>query len=125
LPSDVFREQILACFITDPSGLKMRHDIGIDLIAWECDYPHTDTTWPTSPEYVWKEMQGAGCTDEEIHKITWQNACRFFDWDPFARTSKAEATVEALRVRAADVDTSRMPRAEWRKRNEAAGIGLV
>ena len=25
----------------------------------------------------------------------------------------------------ADVDTTRMPRSEWRQRNEAAGIGLV
>jgi predicted TIM-barrel fold metal-dependent hydrolase len=125
LPSDVFREQILACFITDPSGLKLRHDIGIDGIAWECDYPHTDTTWPQSPEHVWKELQGAGCADEEIDKITWENACRFFDWDPFARTAKEDATVEALRARATDVDTSRMPRAEWKARNEAAGIGMV
>jgi predicted TIM-barrel fold metal-dependent hydrolase len=125
LPSDVFRDQILACFITDPSGLKLRNEIGIDLIAWECDYPHTDTTWPTSPEHVWKELQGAGCSDEEIHKITWQNACRFFDWDPIVHPPKDRATVEALRARAADVDTTRIPRAEWRKRNEAAGIGLV
>ena len=58
--------------------------IGIDTIAWECDYPHTDTTWPESPEFAWTEFQAAGCSDEEIHKITWENACRFFDWDPFA-----------------------------------------
>ena len=25
----------------------------------------------------------SGATDEEIDKISWQNACRFFDWDPF------------------------------------------
>ena len=48
LPSEVFREHILACFITDPSGLLLRDRIGVDLIAWECDYPHTDTTWPQS-----------------------------------------------------------------------------
>ena len=45
-PSEVFREHILACYITDPSGLLLRDRIGIDIIAWECDYPHTDTTWP-------------------------------------------------------------------------------
>ncbi len=28
LPSDVFREHLLACFITDRSGLKLRHEIG-------------------------------------------------------------------------------------------------
>ena len=104
LPSEVFREHILACYITDPSGLLLRDRIGIDIIAWECDYPHTDTTWPESPEFAWKEFQEAGCTDEEIHKITWENACRFFDWDPFKHTPKEQATVGALRALAADVD---------------------
>ena len=98
LPSEVFREHILACFITDPSGLLLRDRIGIDIIAWECDYPHTDTTWPESPEFAWKEFQDAGCTDDEIHKITWENACRFFDWDPFEHTPKEQATVGALRA---------------------------
>ena len=40
----------------------------IDIIAWECDYPHTDTTWPESPEFTWKEFTDAGCTEDEIHK---------------------------------------------------------
>ena len=125
LPSDVFRDQILACFITDPSGLKLRKEIGIDLIAWECDYPHTDTTWPNSPELVWGELQDAGCTDEEIDKITWENACRFFGWDPFAHLPRDQATVGALRAQAQDVDTSRMPRSEWRKRNETSRFGVI
>lgn len=125
LPSEVFREHILACFITDPAGLKLRHEIGIENIAWECDYPHTDTTWPRSPEKLWGELQDAGATDEEIHQITWQNTLRFFDWDPFKHISKENATVGALRALASDVDTTRMPRAEWRRRNEAAGIGVL
>jgi len=123
LPSEVFREHILACFITDPSGLKLRREIGIDIIAWECDYPHSDTTWPQSPEHLWKELETAGVTsDEEIEKITWQNTARFFSWDPFKHTPKAEATVGALRARAEDVDTTRMSPSRWRERNEAAGI---
>jgi predicted TIM-barrel fold metal-dependent hydrolase len=125
LPSEVFRDHVLACYITDPAGLKLRHDVGIDIIAWECDYPHTDTTWPESPEFAWDEFQGAGVSDEEIDKITWRNATSFFHWDPFARTEKDKATVGALRALAEDVDTTRMPRAEWRRRNEAAGIGVV
>jgi predicted TIM-barrel fold metal-dependent hydrolase len=123
-PSEVFREHFLACYITDPSGLLLRDRIGLDIISWECDYPHTDTTWPESPEFAWKELQDAGCADDEIDKITWQNACRFFDWDPFEHTAKDDATVGALRARATDVDVTRMPRAEWKKRNEAAGIGV-
>jgi predicted TIM-barrel fold metal-dependent hydrolase len=124
LPSDLFREHFLACFITDKAGLKLRHDIGVDVIAWECDYPHTDTTWPDSPELAWDEFQAAGCTEDEIDRITWRNSARFFDWDPFAHVSKEQATVGALRSLARDVDTSTMPKAAWRKRNEAAGIGM-
>jgi predicted TIM-barrel fold metal-dependent hydrolase len=124
-PSEVFREHILACFITDPSGLALRDRIGVDIIAWECDYPHTDTTWPESPEFAMREFDDARCSDEDINKITWQNACRFFDWDPFDHTPAEQATVGALRALAADVDTTRMSRAEWRERNEAAGIGVV
>jgi predicted TIM-barrel fold metal-dependent hydrolase len=125
LPSEVFRDHFLACFITDPSGLELRHRIGIDIIAWECDYPHTDTTWPNSPEYTWKEFQDAGVTDDvEINKITFENTCRFFDWDPFQHTPKDKATVGALRSLATDVDTTRKPREEWKKQNEAAGIGM-
>ena len=124
LPSEVFREHMLACYITDPSGLLLRDRIGMDIIAWECDYPHTDTTWPVSPEFAWDELQGAGCTDEEIHKITWENSCRFYDWDPFKHTPKEKATVGALRALAKDVDVTRMSRNEWRKQNEASGIGV-
>jgi hypothetical protein len=32
--------------------------------------------------------------------------------------------VGALRDMASDVDTTRMPRAEWKKRNELVGIGV-
>jgi predicted TIM-barrel fold metal-dependent hydrolase len=117
-PSEVFREHILACFITDPSGLKLRHEIGIDVLAWECDYPHTDTTWPSSPEKLYAELTAAACTDEEINKITWENACRFFDFDPFRHVEREKATVGALRALASDVDTSTVSKAEYRTRHE-------
>ena len=125
LPSEIFREHVLACFITDRAGLKARHDIGMDIIAWECDYPHTDTTWPESPELVWDELTDAGATDAEIHKITWQNASRFFGFDPFVHISKEQATVGALRALATDIDTTRMSRHLWREQNEAKGIGVL
>ncbi len=125
LPSEIFRDHVLACFISDPSGLKARHEIGVDIIAWECDYPHTDTTWPESPELVWRELTNAGATDDEIHKITFENASRFFGFDPFTEIPRDKATVGALRALAADVDTTRMSKGEWRRRNEAAGIGVI
>ena len=93
LPSDIFREHSLACYVTDPAALKIRHDIGIDIIAWECDYPHSDSIWPDAPESVLAELDDAGCPDEEIDKITWQNTCRFFGYDPFAHIRASDATV--------------------------------
>ena len=65
----------LACYVTDPTALKVRHDIGVDIIAWECDYPHSDSIFPGAPEFVHAELIGAGCDDEEINKITWENSC--------------------------------------------------
>ena len=53
-PSDVFREHIITCFIDDAAGVRNRDLIGIDNITWECDYPHSDSTWPSAPEILWK-----------------------------------------------------------------------
>jgi hypothetical protein len=113
LPSDVFREHSLACYVTDKTSLKLRHEIGIDIIAWECDYPHSDCFWPDAPEQVLAELDAAGADDSDVNKITWANACRFFSWDPFAHTPRDRATVKALRAKAVDVDVSIRPRAEW------------
>ena len=119
LPSDVFREHALACYVTDPTALKVRDDIGIDIIAWECDFPHADSIWPNAPEFALDELNNAGCTDEEIDKILWKNTCRHFDWDPFQHVSRADATVGALRSRSPDVDTTIRSKAEWRELNTA------
>ncbi len=50
LPSEVFRQHFLTCFISDRVGIELRHRIGIDNIAWEADYPHSDSMWPGAPE---------------------------------------------------------------------------
>ncbi|MDO8732578.1 MAG: amidohydrolase family protein [Actinomycetota bacterium] len=119
-PTDVWRKNFLACFITDKTALRLRDRIGVDTISWECDYPHSDSTWPYSPEVLLKELDGAGCTDEEIEKITWQNVARFFNWDPFKHTPREQATVGALRALSKDVDISETSKAEYRRRYEAA-----
>jgi predicted TIM-barrel fold metal-dependent hydrolase len=119
LPSDVFREHCLACFITDPAGLKLRHDIGVENLAWECDYPHTDTTWPHSPELLMSEFEEAAVPDDEINMITYENSCRFFGFDPFTQIQREDATVGALRALVPDVDTGEVTKEEFRRRYEA------
>ncbi|KWX67096.1 amidohydrolase family protein [Mycobacterium sp. NAZ190054] len=119
LPSEVLQKNTLGCFITDRSSLRIRDRIGVDSIAWECDYPHSDSTWPLSPEMLWDELKEAECTDEEIHKITWQNSCRFFRFDLTKHRPFAEWTVGALRASATDVDVSETSKAQYRERYEA------
>jgi predicted TIM-barrel fold metal-dependent hydrolase len=123
LPSEVFQEHCLACFITDPSALRLRDRIGIDTIAFEVDYPHSDSLWPDAPEVLMRECANAGCTDEEIDKISWKNAARFFEWDAFEHIPKERATVGALRALAMDVDTTVTPKEEYRRRYELAHAG--
>ncbi len=125
LPSEVFRDHILACYITDPSGLLLRDRIGLDNIAWECDYPHTDTTWPESPEFSWKEFQDAGSPTRRSTRSPGRTPAGSTAGTRSPTRPREQATVGALRAAARDVDVTRMSREEWRKRNEAAGIGVV
>src|SRR5205807_1252418 len=81
-PSQVARDHFTFCFISDRAGVEDRHAIGIGNITWECDYPHSDSSWPHSPESVIKQLDGV--PDHEINKITHENARRIFRYDPFA-----------------------------------------
>jgi predicted TIM-barrel fold metal-dependent hydrolase len=94
LPSEIFRERFLTCFIADPVGVKLRHDIGIDNIAWECDYPHSDSSWPNSAKEL--EAVTGGVPDDELNKMTYENACRWYQFDPFAHRPKERCNVGAL-----------------------------
>jgi predicted TIM-barrel fold metal-dependent hydrolase len=110
LPSQVFKDQILTCFIDDAFGVANRHFLNLDNIMWECDYPHSDSTWPQSPEMAMKYLDGVDA--DEIAKITHRNAMAHFRYDPFAHRPPGDCTVGALRARAADVDTRCVSRAE-------------
>ena len=122
LPSDVFREHFLTCFIADPVGIKLRDMIGIDNIAWECDYPHSDSSWPFAAE----ELEGvtAGVPDAEMNKITYENAMRWYSYDPFAARSKADSTVAALRAESSDHDVQIRPFDKGRFQRKAKGIEI-
>ena len=102
LPSEVFREHIITCFIDDKAGIQNRHLVGIDTITWECDYPHSDTTWPRAPEILAESF--AGVPDVDINKITHENALRHFQLDAFKHRPKARCRAGALRAESPGVD---------------------
>jgi predicted TIM-barrel fold metal-dependent hydrolase len=106
LPSEVFREHFLTCFISDPLGVKLRHDIGVDNICWEADYPHSDSMWPGAPEELGEVLERYEVPDDEINKMTHENAMRWYSFDPFKHVPREQATVGALRRAAAGHDVS-------------------
>jgi predicted TIM-barrel fold metal-dependent hydrolase len=104
LPSEVFREHFLTCFIDDKFGCENYKAVGEDIISYECDYPHSDCTWPYVAEDLWDNIKTL--PDNVIEKITHRNAYRFFGIDPIAELGRENCTVAALRARASHVDIS-------------------
>ena len=104
LPSEIFSEHVILCFIDDTVGIDNRHRLNLQNLTWECDYPHSDTTWPNSPEAAMRYL--AGLPDGEIDQITHLNAMHHFQYDPFTHIPRQDATVAALRSRASGWDVS-------------------
>jgi predicted TIM-barrel fold metal-dependent hydrolase len=106
-PSDLFKERFITCFIDDAVGVGIRDKVGLDHMTWECDYPHSDSTWPDSPERLHKSL--AGVPDAEIDAMTHLNAMRLFHYDPFTVIPREQCTVGALRAQALGIDTAPKP----------------
>jgi predicted TIM-barrel fold metal-dependent hydrolase len=121
LPSEVFREHFLTCFISDPVGLRLRDLIGLDNIAWECDYPHSDSSWPHAPEEL--ATVAADVPATELDKISYQNAMRWYSFDPFAFRPKEQCTVGALRAEVNGHDVSVQSRDKGRF-TKSVGVDL-
>jgi hypothetical protein len=81
-----------------------RDYLNMDNVTWECDYPHSDTTWPTAPEQLWQYVGDLPAHD--IDRITHENAMEHFSYDPFSVIPKEEATAGALRARVPGRDVS-------------------
>ena len=98
LPSEVFNEHVITCFIDDHFGIASRDFLNMDNVTWECDYPHSDSTWPTAPEKLAEQL--GGVSDGDVDRITHLNAMKHFSFDPFTTLGGREAcTVGALRAR--------------------------
>jgi len=125
LPSQVFRERFITCFIDDLVGVTLRRDVGLENMTWECDYPHSDCNWPDSPERLAKSL--AGVPDGEVDMITHANAMRLFRYDPISRRGRDRCTVGALRAEAAaaGVDTAVRPRGKRRDERGTTGTDLA
>jgi hypothetical protein len=101
----VFKRHFICCFIDDQFGVKNLEYMNTDMVAYEVDYPHSDTVWPNCPEYLWASVNALD--PAVINKITHENIMREYSYDPFpAMGGKQNCTVEALRILGKDVDVS-------------------
>ncbi len=78
-PSFYFHRQVYACFFRDNFGLKNLHDVGVDNVTFETDYPHSDSTWPDTKE-VFTDMV-RDLPDEDVYKIARGNAITMLGLD--------------------------------------------
>jgi predicted TIM-barrel fold metal-dependent hydrolase len=122
-PSDVFRRHILTCFIADPVGVQLRHEIGIDNICWEMDYPHSDSSWPGAPEEFAEVCVRYDVPDGDVDKMSHENAMRWYQFDPYAGRPRERCTVGALRAEVAGHDVSVRSFDTGRREKSKADLG--
>ena len=58
------------------STLQLRHEIGVDHIVLESDYPHADSTWPETSRRA--EKRSRDLPADEVERICWRNASELF-----------------------------------------------
>jgi predicted TIM-barrel fold metal-dependent hydrolase len=76
VPSQYFKDHMLATFIVDRNGVSVRHQVGIDNLAWSTDFPHHGNDWPYSRRVI-DSLLGDIPADER-RKIVCENAGRFW-----------------------------------------------
>jgi predicted TIM-barrel fold metal-dependent hydrolase len=76
----LFKDHVYGTFIEDAAGLRLLDIIGEDNVMLECDYPHSDSTWPDTVQMARKWL--GDLPDDVQHKITVGNAARVYDFTP-------------------------------------------
>jgi predicted TIM-barrel fold metal-dependent hydrolase len=79
-PSEYWHTNCLAgASFIHKAEVEMRHEIGIDTILFGRDYPHPESTWPNTRDWLRDAFEGV--PDDELRLMLGENAIRFFDLD--------------------------------------------
>jgi Amidohydrolase len=76
----LFAEHVYGTFIEDQAGLRLLDIIGEDNVMLECDYPHSDSTWPDTIAMAGKWLENLPQDTQD--KITVGNAARVYHFTP-------------------------------------------
>lgn len=77
-PSELFKDHVYGCFISDNAGVFARHLIGVENIMFESDYPHSDSQWPHTRKVLEEVM--ADVPDHEVRLMVEDNARRLYNF---------------------------------------------
>lgn len=77
-PPSSYMDRIYGCVFDDVIGLKLRDQIGMKQIMFETDYPHGDSTWPSSAAVLEKIATQAELNDAELYDLARGNAIRCY-----------------------------------------------
>jgi predicted TIM-barrel fold metal-dependent hydrolase len=75
-PAEMLHRNFWFTTFSDPRTLALRHDIGVDRIMVETDYPHSDSSWPDTQDLLGRQL--ADMTDEDATRLTWRNASELY-----------------------------------------------
>ena len=79
-PSDYWHQNCLAgASFVHKVEVEMRHEIGVDTILFGRDYPHPESTWPNTLD--WLRDAFAGVPEAELRAMLGENAISFFGLD--------------------------------------------
>lgn len=106
LPSEYWQSNCLAGLsFMHKCEVEMRHDIGIETMAFGRDYPHPEGTWPNTNE--WLTDLFAGVPERDVRQILGENMVRFLGLDRerlAAVATRVGPTVDELTGRTTPLD---------------------
>ena len=80
LPSEYYRDNMKFSFIHERSAMEMRYLIGVDLLIWGSDFPHTANTFPHSVASVDEMFRDV--PEDERRQVLGLPPCELFGLDP-------------------------------------------
>ena len=85
-PSSYVPNRVFGCIFDDQHGLNARHDVGMESIVFETDYPHADGTFPESLDVAYRLSTTAKMTHDEVYAFLRGNAINAFGLERFGIT---------------------------------------
>jgi predicted TIM-barrel fold metal-dependent hydrolase len=77
-PSTYARGRVFGCIFDDLHGLRCRDEVGMEQILFECDFPHTNGSFPNSRRRAWELSSKAGLDAHEVYQLVRGNAIEVY-----------------------------------------------